>query len=211
MGYSFDFDDMMQFDGDKLPDKFKMPQLYKFDGTGDPRIRFSQYTTTMSTTKAPMSVVARLFVLSLEGMAVNWYHGLEKSVRANWKELCSIFLKQYEYNTKLEVSIRDLELTKQRSNEFFLNFLTRFKNKAGLMKNKLAEKDQVRMVVRNVSPNLVERLHIMNPKSFVDLYDDGLQVEQIENEKKKNTQSTVTRNYPIGGTQQANTSRAVEV
>ena len=27
MGYSFDFDDMMQFDGDKLPDKFKMPQL----------------------------------------------------------------------------------------------------------------------------------------------------------------------------------------
>ena len=27
IGYSFDFDDMMQFDGDKLPDKFKMPQL----------------------------------------------------------------------------------------------------------------------------------------------------------------------------------------
>ena len=25
MGYSFDFDDMMQFDGDKLPDKFKIP------------------------------------------------------------------------------------------------------------------------------------------------------------------------------------------
>ena len=25
MGYSFDFDDMMQLDGDKLPDKFKMP------------------------------------------------------------------------------------------------------------------------------------------------------------------------------------------
>ena len=27
MGYSFNFDDMVQFDGDKLPDKFKMPQL----------------------------------------------------------------------------------------------------------------------------------------------------------------------------------------
>ena len=27
MWYSFDFDDMMQFEGDKLPDKFKMPQL----------------------------------------------------------------------------------------------------------------------------------------------------------------------------------------
>ena len=71
MGYSFDFDDMMQFDGDKLPDKFKMPQLQKFDGIRDSRIHLNQYMTTMSTTKAPISVVTRLFVLSLEGMAVN--------------------------------------------------------------------------------------------------------------------------------------------
>ena len=73
----------------------------------------------MSTTKAPMFVVARLFVLSLEGMAVNWYHGLEKSIRADWKELCSTCLKQYEYNMKLKLSIRDLELTKQKPNESF--------------------------------------------------------------------------------------------
>ena len=79
MGYSFFFNDMMQFDGVKLLDKFKMPQLQKFDGTGDPRIHLSQYIITMSTTKAPLLVVARPFVLSLEGMAVNWYHGLEKS------------------------------------------------------------------------------------------------------------------------------------
>ena len=71
MGYSFDFDDMIHFEEDKLPDKFKMPQLQKFDGTGDPRIHLSQYTITMSTTKAPMSVVARLFMLSLEGTTVN--------------------------------------------------------------------------------------------------------------------------------------------
>ena len=57
--------------GDELCDKFKMPHLQKFDGTGDPRIHLSQYTKTMSTTKAPLSVVTRLFVLSLEGMAVN--------------------------------------------------------------------------------------------------------------------------------------------
>ena len=51
----------------------------------------------------------------------------------------------------------------------------------------------------------------MNPKIFVDLYDDGLQAEEMDSEKKKNTQSTVTKNYPTGGTQQANTSKAVEV
>ena len=109
------------------------------------------------------------------------------------------------------MSIRDLELTKQRSNESFSNFLTRFMNKAGLMKNKLVEKDQVRMVVRNVSPYLVERLQMMNPKSFVDLYDDGLQAEEMVNEKKKNTRSTRIKNYPTGGTQQENTSRVAKV
>ena len=67
------------------------------------------------------------------------------------------------------MSIRDLELTKQRSNESFLDFLIKFMNKASLMKNNLAEKNQVRMVVHNISPNLVERLQMMNPKSFVDL------------------------------------------
>ena len=98
------------------------------------------------------------------------------------------------------MSIRDLKLTKQRLNESFSDFLTRFMNKAGLMKNKLAEKDQVRIVVCNVSPNLVERLQMMNPKSFVDLCDDGLQAEEMENEKKKNIRSTVISNYPNGGT-----------
>ena len=79
------------------------------------------------------------------------------------------------------------------------------------MKNKLAEKDQVRIIVRNVSPNMVERLQMMNPKTFVDLHDDRLQAEEMENEKKKTGRSTKTRNYPTGGTQQANTSRAMEV
>ena len=84
-------------------------------------------------------------------------------------------------------------------------------NKADLMKNKLAEKDQMRMVVCNISPNLVERLQMMNPKSFVDLYDDRLQAEEMENEKKKNIRSTGIRNYPTVGIQQPNISRAAEV
>ena len=84
-------------------------------------------------------------------------------------------------------------------------------NKAGLMKNKLAEKDQVRMIVHNVSLNLVERLQMMNLKTFIDLYDDGLQAEEIQNEKKKNTRSVGGKNYPAGHTQQESTSQVVEV
>ena len=52
---------------------------------------------------------------------------------------------------------------------------------------------------------------MMNPKIFIDLYDDCLQAEEMENKKNKNTLSTGAKNYPIRGTQQANTSKAVEV
>ena len=38
----------------------------------------------------------------------------------------------------------------------------------------------------------------MNLKLFVDLYDDGLQAEEIENEKKKNTRSAGGKNYKLG-------------
>ena len=51
-----------------------------------------------------------------------------------------------------------------------------------------------------MSPNLVERLQMMNPKTFVDLYDDRLQAEEIENEKK-NTRSAGGKNYQTGDTQ----------
>ena len=35
----------------------------------------------------------------------------------------------------------------------------------------------------------------MNPKIFVDQYDDRLQAEEIENEKKKNTRRVGGKNY----------------
>ena len=41
---------------------------------------------------------------------------------------------------------------------------------------------------------------MMDPKIFVDLYDDGLQAEEMENEKKKNMRSTGAKNYQTGGT-----------
>ena len=52
---------------------------------------------------------------------------------------------------------------------------------------------------------------MMNPKIFVDFYDDSLQAEEIENEKRKTIRSTGARNYPTRGTQQENTSRAMQV
>ena len=42
---------------------------------------------------------------------------------------------------------------------------------------------------------------MMNPKTFIDLYDDELQSEEIENAKKKNIRSVGGKNYQTGGMQ----------
>ena len=117
-------------------------------------------------------------MLSLEGMAVNWYYSLEKLIQANWSELSTAFLKHYESVTKLRTSVGDLELAKQRRNKSLSDSLTRFMNNADLMKNELIEEDQEEMIIWDILSNLVKRLQRMNLKMFVYLY-NGLQA--IEN------------------------------
>ena len=91
------------------------------------------------------------------------------------------FAQKYLYNVQLDVSLRDLETTKQLSNDSFSNFLMRWKGKASQMPNQPSEKDQVRMVMKNVLPTYGGQLAPIPLKIFVDLYDAGVQVEDAIN------------------------------
>ena len=51
----------------------------------------------------------------------------------NWEEVIKAFVAQYEYNQELDVTIRDLETTRQEQRESFAGFLTRWRNKAAKM------------------------------------------------------------------------------
>ncbi|XP_050217437.1 uncharacterized protein LOC126668275 [Mercurialis annua] len=139
-------------------------------------------TTTILTNKQ----IIRAFPRLLEGNAARWYYYLPLKTRGDWNELSTAFMNQYGCSSKLEVTLRDLEMAKQKPGKAFSEFLARWLDKAALLKEKPSEKDRVRIVVRNVFPHWVERLQNMNPKTFEDLLDDGMQVEEIESEKKHN-------------------------
>ena len=68
----------------------------------------------------------------------------------NWEEVVKIFITQYEYNQELDVTIRDFETTRQEFKESFIEFLTRWRNKAAKMVQRPIEKDQVRIVIKNL-------------------------------------------------------------
>ncbi|KAJ9180871.1 hypothetical protein P3X46_009064 [Hevea brasiliensis] len=135
-----------------------MPDLPKFDGTGDPKTHISSYLIVMKTTGLTKNQVTQFFSMSLEGVASSWYHGLEATVRKEWKELVERFVQQYYYNTALDVTLRDLETTKQKRNETCSEYLLRWRKKAMKMTKRPSEKDQVRLVVKILQPSYYEKL-----------------------------------------------------
>ena len=69
--------------------------------------------------------VQKMFGMSLEGAPVVWYHSLEKNVNEDWRELADAFLKQYVTDLEIDLSLRDLENTKQKSDESFKDYVDR--------------------------------------------------------------------------------------
>ena len=56
--------------------------------------------------------MAQHFQQYLIGAASNWFLGLENSEQANWVDIVREFTAQYKYNAKVDVTRRDLEITK---------------------------------------------------------------------------------------------------
>ena len=88
--------------------------------------------------------------------------------------MAEAFVQQYSYNVQLDVSLRDLETTKQLSNKSFLDFLMRWRGKASKMPNFTSEKDQVRMVMKNILPSYGSQRAPIPLKTFVDLYNASI-------------------------------------
>ena len=60
------------------------------------------------------------------------------------------FLTQFAFNADIDVSRRELEATRQRSDESISSFVTRWKEKVVGMIDQPKEQDQIDMVLRNL-------------------------------------------------------------
>ncbi|GMY17256.1 retrotransposon gag domain-containing protein, partial [Fagus crenata] len=66
--------------------------------------------------------------------------------------------KQYRFNNEVDVTMRDLETTKQGAKETFSSFITRWRAKAVQMTSRPSEEDQLQMVVKNLLPTYNKHL-----------------------------------------------------
>ncbi|KAF5932923.1 hypothetical protein HYC85_029094 [Camellia sinensis] len=91
--------------------------------------------------------------------------------------MAGAFILQYSYNTQIEITTRDLETTRQEPKESFSEFVTRWRAKASMMTLRPTDKDQIRMIVGNLQPKLMQKMIVLPFPTFSDLHEMGVQIE----------------------------------
>ena len=136
-----DYDSFSLFSNARLPPKFKMPNLDKFDGIGCPKSHLKMYMRAMQPLGATKEVLAHMFQNTLTGATLRWFLNLDDARARSWEDIYREFHKQYKYNIEVDITRRDLETTKQEPKEFFSTFITKWTAKAAQMISRLSEEE----------------------------------------------------------------------
>ena len=99
-----------------------------------------------------------LFPLSLSGAAQRWFASLDPSRRRTWADLGQEFIRQYSFNTIVDVSRRELEALKQRPDELVTSFISRLREKIAHIINRPSKRDQISMIMRSLQPRFTRHL-----------------------------------------------------
>ncbi|KAF5933731.1 hypothetical protein HYC85_029902 [Camellia sinensis] len=166
----------------RLPDRFKMPYIDRFDGSGDPMVHIRLFLDILKPMGLTKPQKLSLYGRTLSGVAATWYTKLEDKVKQNWEELAEAFVDQYSYNTQVEMTIQELEATRQNPTESLVEFVARWRAKAAQMTDRRpSERDQVQMMVRNLEHDMLQKLIVAPVFTFKSLHELGVQVENAFN------------------------------
>lgn len=174
-----DMEKLCLFPDAKLPDKFKPIDWDKFDGSGDPKAHLQTYVGTLSMYDVGKDAMGQMFQQTLTGPAFRWFLNLDISKKKTWEDIGAAFVAQYNYNIQLEMTIRELESTKMGKNESFADFIKRWRGKASQMMERPSEKEQMRIITRNLEPDFAKHLVVFQTTAdFKTFYEAGLAIEE---------------------------------
>ena len=141
-----------------LPVEFCIPDIERYTGIGCPPIHLQLYSAVMRGHRLDESQMIILFPLSLSGAAQRWFASLDPSRRRTWADLGQEFIRQYSFNTIVDVSRRELEALRQRPDESVTSFISRWREKIAQIIDRPLERDQISMIMRSLQPRFVRHL-----------------------------------------------------
>jgi hypothetical protein len=122
-----------------MPDKFKMPRIEKYDGSGDPQDHLEAFREHLVLHGTPDEIACRAFPLTLKGVAKEWFTGLPPKSVGTFKELGRLFLTQFLATRKRKKNATCLLTLRQGKEESLKDFMLRF-NKEKLEVDTLDDK-----------------------------------------------------------------------
>ena len=165
-----DYDSLSLFPDVRLPPKFKMPTLDKFERTNCPKSHLKIYMRDMQPLGVTKEVLTQMFQNTLIGAILRWFLNLGDARVRSWEDIYGEFHKQCKYNIEVDITRRDLENTKQEPKESFSTFITKWRAKAAQMMNRPREEEQLAMVVKNILPvyhNYLFAQYFLNFKALI--------------------------------------------
>ena len=108
-----------------LSAKFRMPEIERYTGIGCPHIHLGLYSTVMRAHGFDEAQMIMLFPMSLSKTTQRWFASLDVSRRRTWDDLAQEFLRQFAFNTVIDVSQRELEALRQKPDEKVTSFISR--------------------------------------------------------------------------------------
>lgn len=99
---------------------FKMLEMDKFNGTWCTSTHLKMYVTTLQPMEVSEDLMAHLFQQTLTSTTLRRFLFLKDKEVETQEDIYVKFNRQYKYNTKVNVIIRDLETTKNSQIRLFL-------------------------------------------------------------------------------------------
>ena len=130
--------------------EFRMPDIERYTGIECPRIHLQLYSAVMRGHRLDETQMIMFFPLSLSGAAQRWFVSLDPSRRRTWADLGQEFIRQYSFNTIVDVSWRELEALRQRPDESVTSFISRWREKISHVIDRPSERDQIGMIMRSL-------------------------------------------------------------
>ena len=176
-----DYQSLLLFPDMRLPPKFKMPTLDKFDSIDCPKSHLKMYMRAMQPLGATEGLLAQMFQNTLTGVALRWFLNLDDARVRSWEDIYHEFHNQYKYNIEVDITRRDLKTMKQEPKESFSTFITKRRSKAEQMIYRPSEEEQLAMVVKNLLSVYHNYLFAQYFSNFKALIVVGTQIEDAIN------------------------------
>ncbi|XP_030518314.2 uncharacterized protein LOC115731777 [Rhodamnia argentea] len=131
----------------EVPEKFKMPNFEKYDGTSNPVQDIQMYQAMMNKYVANGPLMVQTFQASPKDAAMRWYTDYEVYRMEDWEKVANAFIKHFNFNLDIVTSREDLEQAEMKKGETIKQYATRWRNIISQLKPMPPEPELMRLFV----------------------------------------------------------------